>query len=214
MCCPRVAGKQPGLAGRHPSLLARDAPPFAQQLEKVGREDNIPILLAFALFDPDDHAVPVDIGELQRYDLRCSQASGVSQAQGRLLLEVRRRREKPTDLFGAENNGEAARLADRHDLVGKIAALQCDLEEKPQGTGSGVDGRYRRSDRRQPQLIPMDVLRGGLGGRAAKEIRKAIDAADVFVPSLGAKPTYRQSSISRWRNGLMALSVMGGSCLG
>jgi len=43
---PAVAGKQPGLAGRHPSLLARDAPPFAQQLEKVGREDNIPILLA------------------------------------------------------------------------------------------------------------------------------------------------------------------------
>jgi hypothetical protein len=60
----------------------------------------------------------------------------------------------------------------------------------------------------------MDVLRGGLGGRAAKEIRKAFDAADVFVLSLGAKPTYRQSSISRWRNGLMALSVMGGSCLG
>src|SRR6202045_2939896 len=144
---PAVAGKQPGLAGRHPSLLARDAPPFAQQLEKVGREDNIPILLAFALFDPDDHAVPVDIGELQRYDLRCSQASGVSQAQG-----------------------EAPRLADRHDLVGKIAALQCDLEEKPQGTGSGVDGRYRRSDRRQPQLIPMDVLRSGLGGKAAKKI--------------------------------------------
>src|SRR5215470_9265288 len=33
---PAVAGKQPGLTGRHPSLLARDAPPFAQQLEKVG----------------------------------------------------------------------------------------------------------------------------------------------------------------------------------
>src|SRR5260221_1909672 len=111
MCCPRVAGKQPGLAGRHPSLLARDAPPFAQQLEKVGREDNIPILLAFALFDPDDHAVPVDIGELQRYDLRCSQASGVSQAQCRLLLLVRLRSEKPTDLFWAEYYGEAVSLS-------------------------------------------------------------------------------------------------------
>jgi hypothetical protein len=27
---PSVAGKQPGLARVHPSLLARDAPPFAQ----------------------------------------------------------------------------------------------------------------------------------------------------------------------------------------
>ena len=48
---PAVAGKQPGLAGRHPSLLARDAPPVAQYLEKVGRENDIPILLALALFD-------------------------------------------------------------------------------------------------------------------------------------------------------------------
>src|ERR1700751_5609822 len=43
---PAVASKQPGLARRHPSLLARDAPPFAQYLEKVGRENDIPILLA------------------------------------------------------------------------------------------------------------------------------------------------------------------------
>src|SRR5438270_8133439 len=71
---PAVAGKQPGLTGRHPSLLAREAPPVAQYLKKVGRENNIPILLALALFDPDEHPVPIDIGELERYDLRGSQA--------------------------------------------------------------------------------------------------------------------------------------------
>src|SRR5690349_4837271 len=43
---PAVAGKQPGLTGRHPSLLARDAPPVAQYLEKDGRENDIPILFA------------------------------------------------------------------------------------------------------------------------------------------------------------------------
>src|SRR5437016_14004521 len=43
---PPVARKQPVLTGRHPSLLARDAPPFAQYLEQVGRENDIPILLA------------------------------------------------------------------------------------------------------------------------------------------------------------------------
>jgi hypothetical protein len=50
---PAVARKQPGLTGRHPSLLARHAPPFAQHLEKVGRENDIPIFLALALFDPE-----------------------------------------------------------------------------------------------------------------------------------------------------------------
>src|SRR6516162_9133021 len=96
---PAVAGKQPRLTGRHPSLLARDAPPFAQYLEKVGRENDIPILLPLALFDPDDHPVTIDIGELERYDLRGSQAGGVSQAQERLVLDVCRRGEQPTDLF-------------------------------------------------------------------------------------------------------------------
>src|SRR4029077_11642454 len=43
---PAVARKQPGLSRRHPSLLARGAPPFAQYLEKVGRENDVPILLA------------------------------------------------------------------------------------------------------------------------------------------------------------------------
>ena len=126
---PAVAGKQPGLTGRHPSLLARDAPPFAQYLEQVGRENDIPILLALALFDPDDHPATIDIGELERYDLRGSQAGGVSQAQERLVLDVSRRGEQPTDLFRAQNNGQAARLAGRDDLLGKIAALQLTLKK-------------------------------------------------------------------------------------
>src|ERR1700730_8106076 len=137
---PAVARKQPGLTGRHPSLLARDAPPFAQYLKKVGRENDIPILLALALFDPDDHPVTVDIGELERYDLRGSQAGGISQAQ--------------------------------EDLLGKIVALQRDLEEEPQGSGTDVDGRYRRPDRRQPELITMDILGGSLVGRPAEKIGK------------------------------------------
>src|SRR6516225_861477 len=65
-----VAGEQPGLAGMHPSLLARGAPPFTQYIEQVGRENDVAILLALALLDADDHSVAVDVAELQRYDLR------------------------------------------------------------------------------------------------------------------------------------------------
>src|SRR5256885_16574996 len=62
---PGVAGKQPGLTGRHPALLARNAPPFVQYLEQDGRENDVPILLALALLDADDHPVTIDIGELE-----------------------------------------------------------------------------------------------------------------------------------------------------
>ena len=65
-----VAGEQPGLAGRHPPLLARGAPPFTQYIEQVGRQNDVPIFLALALLDPDDHSLTIDISELQRYDLR------------------------------------------------------------------------------------------------------------------------------------------------
>src|SRR5499427_8846300 len=188
---PAVAGKQPRLTGRHPSLLARDAPPVAQHLEKVGRENDIPVLLALALFDPDDHPITIDIGESERYDLRGSQAGGVSQAQERLVLDVRRRGEQSADLFRAENNGEAARLTGRHDALGKIGALQRNLEEEAQGSGTDVRGRYRRPDRRQPQLIAMDILGGGFVGRPTQKIGKLFDVADVLVLSLGIEPPDR-----------------------
>ncbi len=38
------------------------------------------------------------------------------------MLDVYRRGEQPTDLFRAQNNGQAARLAGRDELLGKIVA--------------------------------------------------------------------------------------------
>src|SRR5215471_1638259 len=126
-----------------------------------------------------------------RYDLRGSQAGGISQAQQRLVLDVYRRGEQPTDLFRAQNNGQAARLAGRDELLGKIGALQRNLEEEPQGGGTDIDGRCRRSNRRQPQLIAMDILGGGLVGRPAQKIGKPFNMADIVVLSLGAEPADR-----------------------
>ena len=143
------------------------------------------------MFDPDDHPVTIDIGELERYDLRGSQAGGISQAQERLVLDVYRRGEQPTDLFLAQNNGQAAGLAGRDDLLGKIVAFQRDLEEEPQGSGSDVGGPYRRPGGRQPQLIAMDILQGRLLGRPAQKIGKLFNVADILVLRLGAEPADR-----------------------
>ena len=111
------------------------------------------------------------------------------------MLDVSRRGEQPTDLFRAQNNGQAARLADRHNRVAKIAALQRDLEEEPQGSGTDVDGRYRRSDRRQPQLIAMDILGGGLVGRLAQEIGKPFDVVNLRQKVICAVEKVARNSI-------------------
>jgi hypothetical protein len=60
----------------------------------------------------------------------------------------------------------------------------------------------------------MNILGDGLVGRTAQKIGKALDVADIVELSLGAKRRIVMSSISRRRNGLMAFSVIGGSCLG
>src|SRR6201997_5784822 len=111
----------------------------------------------------------IDIGELERYALRGSKAGGISQAQDCLVLDVGRRGEQPTDLLRAQNNRQAARLAGRDELLGKIVALQWDLEEEPQRSGADVGGSHRRPDRGQPYLIAMDILDGGLVDRPAQE---------------------------------------------
>ena len=107
------------------------------------------------------------------------------------MLDVCRRGEQPTDLVRAQNNGQAARLAGRDDLLGKIVALQRDLEEEPQGSGSDVGGRHRDADRCQPQLIAMDILGGSLVGRPAQEIGKLFDVANILILSPGAEPADR-----------------------
>ena len=45
------------------------------------------------------------------------------------MLGVRRRGEQPTDLLRAQDNGQAARLAGRDELLGKIVAFQRDLKK-------------------------------------------------------------------------------------
>ena len=55
------------------------------------------------------------------------------------------------------------------------------LKKKRSALALALTVGYRRSDRRQPQLVPMDILGGGLVGRPAKEIDKAFDVADIVV---------------------------------
>jgi hypothetical protein len=57
------------LAGKQPDLRPRRLPPFAQELEQLGRQHHIAIPLSLALLDPEHHAPTVDVGHLQVRDL-------------------------------------------------------------------------------------------------------------------------------------------------
>jgi hypothetical protein len=53
------------------------SPITAQHAEQLRRQHDIPIPAALALFDPDQHAAAVDIGDLQPHRLRYPEPGGV-----------------------------------------------------------------------------------------------------------------------------------------
>ena len=58
-----ASGKQPS-AMEHPPLCAGFPPPGAQTLQQYWREHGVAVLLSFALFDPQDHALAIDVSDL------------------------------------------------------------------------------------------------------------------------------------------------------
>ena len=60
-----LAGNQPA-SGPYLALLVSHPPPGPQDIEQGIRELGVTVLAAFALFDPDHHAVTVDVRGLER----------------------------------------------------------------------------------------------------------------------------------------------------
>src|SRR5437763_660403 len=83
------------------------------------------------------------------------------------------------------------RRGSRVEMSSSARSRRFSVKEEPQGSGTDVDGRYRRPDRRQPQLIAMNILGGSLVGSTAQKIGKPFDVADIVELGLGAKPADR-----------------------
>jgi transposase InsO family protein len=82
-----LSRKQPTIPMHH-ALLVPDLPPLAQQGEQIRREYGIAIPATLATLDPDQHALAVDIGGLERRDLGHTQANAIGERESRLMLEA------------------------------------------------------------------------------------------------------------------------------
>src|SRR5882672_12025798 len=157
-----IAGA-PELAGRHrvdrvhsgkqPPLWACRVVPSAQQLEQMRRKHHVAVLVALALFDPDHHALAVDVGYLQRDHLGHTQSGPIGHTQCRLVFEPRRRIEKTCDFLRAQDHRQLARLVDKLGVVHDIGAPKRDPEKEPQRRDALVEGRDPRTTCRQMKLI-------------------------------------------------------------
>ena len=148
------------------------------------REHDVAVLAALALLDADDHALAVDVGDLERDHLGGAQARAIGHAQRRLVLEPRRGIEQPRHLLRAEHHRQLARLVNDMGVLDDLVALERDLEKEPQRRDGLIDGRHANAARRQMQLVAAHVLEARRIGRSPEERREVLDPLHVVMLGL------------------------------
>jgi hypothetical protein len=86
----------------------------------------------FALVHTDHHALAVDIGDLQVYDLGNTQARGVRGHQDGALLETGDRLEEGGDLLQAQDDRQSERLLRQRKVLVAPGSLECHAVEEAQ----------------------------------------------------------------------------------
>ena len=118
-----LSWEQPTVATHH-ALLVPDLPPLAQQGEQICRQHGIAIPAALATLDPDQHALAVDIGDLQRRDLSHAQAGAIGDRESRLMFEADCRVEQSRDLVPAQHHGQIARMRHPDRLARQVGPVE------------------------------------------------------------------------------------------
>jgi hypothetical protein len=168
----RVAtGKQPAPRQQRAAAPALD-PPITQQLKQLRRQHGVAIFAAFALLDPQQHALGVDVADLECDHLGDAQAGAVGRAQRRLVLRTRRRLEQQRDLLDAQHGRQPERLAHHREPPGKVRPVKRRREEEAQGRDRVVDARRLHAALPLVQLEAAQILRCRRIGRPADEGRE------------------------------------------
>jgi hypothetical protein len=94
--------KQPAARQQHAAASALH-PPITQQLKQLRRQHGIAIFASFALLDPQQHALGVDVADLERDHLGDAQPGAVGGSECRLVLGPRCRLQQKCNLLDAQN---------------------------------------------------------------------------------------------------------------
>src|SRR5712675_1521120 len=98
---------------KQPALRSCRPPPGAQQFEQMWRQHHVTVFTAFALLDADDHALAVDVADLERDHLGGAQTRAISHTQCCLVLKSRRGSQEARDLLRTENDRQLVRLVNK-----------------------------------------------------------------------------------------------------
>src|ERR1700692_2203561 len=118
-----------------------------------------------ALVHTDEHALAVDIGDLQVYDFRHAQPGGVRAHQDRALLETGDRLEEGSDLLQAQDDRQSERLLRQRKVLVAPGSLEGHAVEEAQcadrwtEAGGGQLALLAESDEPGPDLFGAEQFR-------------------------------------------------------
>jgi len=155
-----LAGKQPA-ALEHLALRPRHPPPDAQALQQHRREHRVAILLSLALFDPQCHALTVDVAHLQGHHFIDAQSGRVGQGQRSLVLQVAGGGDQSLHFLRAQDHRQLARQMHRLHLRHQFRPTQGDGKEELQPADCRVERSRRHAVVDKVQLVVAQFLDSG-----------------------------------------------------
>ena len=92
-------------------------PIVPEHIEQFGRQHDIAVFPAFALFNPDDHALAVDRGGREADGFGNPQTGRVTDGQNHAVLQVVHGAQETRHFFLAQHDGQLLRLTAGGDVV-------------------------------------------------------------------------------------------------
>ena len=128
--------------GKQPLSGMGALPIVPEHIEEFGRQHDIAVFPAFALLNPDDHALAVDRGGFEADGFGNPQTGRVTDGQDHAVLQVVHGAQEPRDFVLAQHDGKLLRLTAGGDVV---------LDNPGPFEGDGVE-EPQRGDRDDDEL--------------------------------------------------------------
>jgi hypothetical protein len=126
----RLAGP---VTGEQPFARTGKLPIVPEDGKQFGRQHDIAVFAAFALINPDDHALAIDRRGFEADCFGYPQTGRITDGQDHAVLQVVHGAQKARDFVLAHNDGKLFRLTAGGNILDSPWPLEGDGVEKPEG---------------------------------------------------------------------------------
>jgi hypothetical protein len=148
-------------------------------------------LAPLAALDAQQHALGIDIADLERDHFRDAQAGAVGGGERRLVLRRCCRAQQQRHLFDAEYRRYPPRIWHDCEPARQVRPVQRHHEEEAQGRDRAVDARRLHAGLRLVQLEETQVFRRRRVGRPADKGRKCPDVSHIVAARVLVEAAHR-----------------------